>query len=73
MEIKEAGATCTCGCHKAKGLKGLLVMLAGLAFLLMNLGVISGMTLDITLSILVILLGLKMMSHGCKCCDKPGM
>jgi len=59
---------CCCPCHK---MPGALIILIGIALLLGALGVINGKAEWISISIVVILLGLsKMCSSFCKCCDK---
>lgn len=65
--------TCNCFCHKGKGLKGILVALIGLTFLLANTQIISVEVAGIIWPILLILIGGKMMARMCKCCDKAGM
>jgi len=69
----ETNGTCACSCHKGKGLKGIFIALIGLVFLLSNTGVLSVSAAGIIWPILVILIGIKMMSRMCKCCDKAGM
>lgn len=64
---------CGCKCHKGKGLKGILVILIGLTFLLADVGVLSPMAAGVVWPILLILIGIKMMAHMCKCCSKAGM
>jgi hypothetical protein len=61
--------SCGCACHKMKG--GLVVLL-GLNFLLLNLGVISAEISNIVWPVLLILVGLKKAMGGgmCKCCKK---
>ncbi len=62
-----------CMCHKYKGLKGILIALIGLTFLLANVGVLSTSVAGIIWPILVIIFGIKKMSSMCKCCDKAGI
>jgi len=60
---------CHCMCHK---MKGFMVVLFGLVFLLGNLEVISQHIVGIVWPSLLILAGLKksLGRHLCKCCDK---
>ena len=69
----ENNGKCGCTCHKYKGLKGILIALIGLTFLLSNLGVLSAQVAGIIWPVLVIIFGIKKMSSICKCCDKAGM
>ena len=64
--------TCNCFCHKWKGLKGILVVLIGLTFLLSTLGIVTMAAANIIWPILLIMIGVKMMARMCKCCDKAG-
>jgi di/tricarboxylate transporter len=61
---------CGCGCHKGKGLKGIAIFLIGLTFLLANTGVLAMATANIIWPVLIMLVGAKMISKMCKCCDK---
>lgn len=59
---------CGCFCHK---MPGVFVILIGVAILLRTLDVLASKPFWIIISILVILMGLKIMFRGvCKCCDK---
>jgi uncharacterized membrane protein len=58
---------CGCFCHK---MLGLFIVVIGVLILLRTLDVIPSTPFWITISILVILIGLKAMCRGCKCCDK---
>jgi len=59
---------CCCFCHK---MPGLLVVIIGVLVLLRALEVLESKPFWITISIIVILGGLKCMFGGmCKCCDK---
>jgi hypothetical protein len=50
---------------------GVFIILIGLAILLRELDILSEKTMWISISIIVILIGLKKMCGGmCKCCDK---
>ena len=69
----QTNGTCTCNCHKGKGFKGAAVFLVGLTFLLTNTGVLTMGAANVIWPIIVMLVGIKLMSRMCKCCDKPGM
>ena len=58
---------CGCCCHK---MPGLFVIVIGVLILLRALDVLDSKPFWITISVLVILIGLKTMCRGCKCCDK---
>jgi hypothetical protein len=50
---------------------GVFIVLIGVAILLRELDVLSGKNMWISISIIVILIGLKKVCGGmCKCCDK---
>ena len=57
-----------CVCSK---MPGVFIILIGVAALLFNLDLISGRTLWVAISVLIILIGLGKICRGCcKCCDK---
>ena len=59
---------CGCFCHK---MCGVFIILIGVLVLLRALDVLASKPFWITISIIVILAGLKVMCRGaCKCCDK---
>ncbi len=65
--MEKAEGKCCCPCHK---MKGILVALIGVVFLLGALGVLSEKAVAITWPILLILGGLKSAFKGmCKCCS----
>lgn len=58
---------CGCFCHK---MPGLFIVVIGVLVLLRSLDVIPSQPFWITISVLIILIGLKTMFCHCKCCDK---
>ena len=67
METSEEKKSC-CLCQK---MGGVFIILIGLAILLRELDMLSEKTMGISISIIVILIGLKKACGGmCKCCDK---
>ena len=61
---------CGCFCHK---MCGVFIILIGVMVLLFNLDVITGKTMWIAISVIIILIGLsKLCRSFCKCCDKAG-
>jgi len=63
--MQNDGASCGCPCHK---MAGVFIVVFGLVFLLGALGVLSAHAVGVTWPILVILVGLKKLIGGCKCC-----
>jgi uncharacterized membrane protein len=73
METSEEKKSCEnkkpcCLCQK---MGGVFIVLIGVAILLRELDVLSEKNMWISISIIVILIGLKKVCGGmCKCCDK---
>ena len=73
METSENKNSCEVkkSCCPCRVMSGVLIILIGVAILLGELDVLSEKTMWISISIIVILIGLKKAcSDMCKCCDK---